>query len=149
MQLRRLRVVHRRPVSRDSRGDESLWPDGDGRGHERDPVLASDVRAARHVDGDDAAARGAQLLLERVAVGAQRVRELHDRLALVTHSAVVAARSASAATMSPRPQPIVLAPSACATVAEPRKATPTMFANRGGRLSSIGPSPKRGWITPK
>src|SRR6267142_3509916 len=69
-------------VSRDAGGDETRRPDGHCRRHQRDAVLAGELRPARDVDRHDAAAGSAQLAFERAAVGAERMRELDDRLAL-------------------------------------------------------------------
>src|SRR5262249_45215191 len=62
---------------------------------------------------------------------------------------VIAARRARAATSSASATPAAVQPSANASVDEPSTTAPTMFAARGGRLSSSGPSPKRGCTSSK
>src|SRR5439155_3231301 len=84
------------------------------------------------------------------AAGTNAAYACRDLVHLAAHAQSGRGREgASAATMRPRPQPIVADPARCPSVAAPRKMTPTMFAKRGGRLSSIGPSPKRGCSTSK
>ena len=55
---------------------------------------------------------------------------------------VTAASSARAATRPPSTAPTVSNPSAHDAAAAPRNTAPTRLANRGGRESSSGPSPK-------
>src|SRR5207249_11493122 len=51
---------------------------------EHDTVLARELWTPRDIDRDDRPAGGAQLRLERAAIGAERVRELDDDLAAGT-----------------------------------------------------------------
>ena len=55
----------------------------------------------------------------------------------------------SAATIAPSTVPATSQPARKARLAALRKTAPTRFANRGGRASSSGPSPKRGWTSSK
>src|ERR1700687_2920233 len=77
-------------VSGDARGDDAAGTDGNRRGHERDAVLACEFRPPRDVDREHVAPRGDELALEGVAVGAERVRELHDDLAIPWRGAELA-----------------------------------------------------------
>ena len=62
---------------------------------------------------------------------------------------VTAASSASAATSSAEHGAGGAPPTRVGDRAAARKAKPIMFATRGGRESSSGPSPKRGWTSSK
>src|SRR5919109_1377775 len=64
-------------------------------------------------------------------------------------SPVTAASSASAPTIPVSTHPTAAASRTKASVAAPRKPAPIMLAKRGGRASSIGPSPKRGCSSSK
>ena len=62
---------------------------------------------------------------------------------------VAAASSARPLTSSASAVPATSEPSAYASVEAASTTAPTMFATRGGRLSSSGPSPKRGCTSSK
>jgi hypothetical protein len=62
---------------------------------------------------------------------------------------VTAASRASAATRPVSSQPATGTPARKNMLAPVRQPKPIMFAKRGGRESSSGPSPKRGWINSK
>ncbi len=62
---------------------------------------------------------------------------------------VTAASSARNATSTPSATPNPVQPTAYATEAVVRTVRPIQFAKRGGRESSIGPSPIRGWTHSK
>src|SRR5919197_2410344 len=90
---------------------------------------------------------GAGAQVSQSSIPRTRARSLYA--SQPTQKPVAAERRARPATRSPSAHPSVVSPAACAIAAEPSTATPMTLANRGGRASSSGPSPKRGWSSSK